>query len=41
VQRIPVRIRIDNVPGLPPLRAGMSVTVEIDTGHHRTLSELL
>ncbi len=41
VQRIPVRIRIDSRSGQLPLRAGMSVTVEIDTGHHRTLSELL
>jgi membrane fusion protein, multidrug efflux system len=41
VQRIPVRIRIDRKSQQLPLRAGMSVTVEIDTGHHRALSEIL
>ena len=38
VQRIPLRIRV--LPGaqdLPPLRAGMSVVVKIDTGHARGL----
>jgi membrane fusion protein (multidrug efflux system) len=35
VQRIPVRIKIDNCPGNPALRAGMSVDVSIDTGHRR------
>jgi membrane fusion protein, multidrug efflux system len=35
VQRIPVRVKIDNCPGNPPLRAGMSVEVSIDTGHRR------
>lgn len=35
VQRIPVRIAIDHQPDDPPLRAGMSVTTEIDTGYHR------
>jgi membrane fusion protein (multidrug efflux system) len=35
VQRIPVRVKIDNCPGNPPLRAGMSVGVSIDTGHRR------
>jgi membrane fusion protein, multidrug efflux system len=35
VQRIPVRIRIDQRPGDPPLRTGMSVTVSIDTHHRR------
>jgi membrane fusion protein (multidrug efflux system) len=37
VQRVPVRLAIDMKPGQPPLRAGMSVTVEIDTGHVRGL----
>jgi membrane fusion protein, multidrug efflux system len=41
VQRIPVRIGIDQKSGHLPLRAGMSVTANIDTGHHRTLSDLL
>ncbi|HLN10039.1 MAG TPA: HlyD family secretion protein [Xanthobacteraceae bacterium] len=40
VQRIPVRIRVDRRPGDPPLRAGMSVTVDIDTGYRRALSDL-
>jgi len=34
VQRIPVRLAIEPQPGAPPLRAGMSVIVEIDTGPH-------
>jgi membrane fusion protein (multidrug efflux system) len=37
VQRIPVRIALHTRPGDPPLRAGMSVTAEIDTGHQREL----
>jgi membrane fusion protein (multidrug efflux system) len=40
VQRIPVRITVQHKNGDPDLRAGMSVEAEIDTGHHRTLSEL-
>ena len=40
VQRIPVRIRVERPDGSPPLRAGMSVVVSIDTGHHRTLADL-
>ncbi|HEY0184645.1 MAG TPA: HlyD family secretion protein [Rhodopila sp.] len=40
VQRIPVRVRVDVQPGDPPLRAGMSADVEIDTGHVRHLSDL-
>ena len=36
VQRIPLRVRIDTGGnGLPPLRAGMSAEVSIDTGHAR------
>jgi membrane fusion protein (multidrug efflux system) len=35
VQRIPIRIRIDDGAGKPALRHGMSVEAEIDTGHHR------
>lgn len=41
VQRIPVRIRIDAQPGDPVLRAGMSANVEIDTGHRRSIGDLL
>jgi membrane fusion protein, multidrug efflux system len=40
VQRVPVRVRVDRKPGDPILRSGMSVIVEIDTGHRRSLSEL-
>jgi membrane fusion protein (multidrug efflux system) len=40
VQRIPVRIRVDMKAGDPPLRAGMSADIDIDTGHVRTLSDL-
>jgi len=42
VQRIPVRIRVDtNDRTLPPLRAGMSVEVDVDTGHARGLPHFL
>ena len=41
VQRIPVRLRVDIPPDAPPLRAGMSVTADIDTGHRRTFRDLL
>lgn len=36
-QRVPVRIKLEPAPGLPELRAGLSTTVEIDTGHRRRL----
>ncbi len=35
VQRIPMRVRVNNAPGKPPLRVGMSVEVDVDTGHAR------
>lgn len=41
VQRIPVRVAIETPPGAPALRAGMSVTVSIDTGHTRSWRDLL
>jgi len=41
VQRIPVRVRVNPTPEALKLRAGMSVTVSIDTGHRRTLAEML
>ncbi len=41
VQRIPVRVSVICREGDPPLRVGMSTTVEIDTGHSRTLGGLL
>ena len=37
VQRVPVRIRLDDETNLPALRAGLSSSVEIDTGHRRRL----
>jgi membrane fusion protein (multidrug efflux system) len=40
VQRIPVRVVLDTGPGDPPLRAGMSAVVSIDT-HHRRWYRLL
>ena len=37
VQRIPVRLELEPLPGNPPLTTGMSAVVEIDTGHRRHL----
>ena len=38
VQRVPMRVRVDTTDkSLPPLRAGLSVEVEVDTGHARGL----
>jgi membrane fusion protein (multidrug efflux system) len=42
VQRIPLRVEIDaGQLGLPPLRAGMSAEVSVDTGHKRGLPHFL
>jgi membrane fusion protein (multidrug efflux system) len=42
VQRIAMRVRIDTDDGnLPPLRAGMSLEVNVDTGHARGLPHFL
>jgi membrane fusion protein, multidrug efflux system len=42
VQRIPVRVRVDTSDqSRPPLRAGMSVEVDVDTGHARGLPHFL
>ena len=41
VQRIPLRVRVEHQPGDPELRAGMSVVVDIDTGHVRHLTDLI
>jgi membrane fusion protein, multidrug efflux system len=42
VQRIPMRVRLDiRDKNLPPLRAGMSVEVNVDTGHQRGLPQFL
>ncbi len=40
VQRLPVRVQLDDGPADLPLRAGMSVVVTIDTGHRRHLGDL-
>ena len=40
-QRLPLRIRLDVKPGQPQLRAGLSATVDIDTGHRRRLFGLV
>jgi membrane fusion protein (multidrug efflux system) len=40
VQRIPVRIRVEQPADAPRLRAGMSAVVSIDTGHERHLSDI-
>jgi membrane fusion protein (multidrug efflux system) len=42
VQRVPMRVRLDaGDQNLPPLRAGMSVEVDVDTGHARGLPSFL
>jgi membrane fusion protein (multidrug efflux system) len=41
VQRVAVRITLDRGPDDLPLRAGMSATVKVDTGHTRGLHDLL
>jgi len=41
VQRIPVRISIEDEPGAPKLRAGMSTEVEVDTGYHNKLARFV
>jgi membrane fusion protein (multidrug efflux system) len=42
VQRIPMRVRLDTTdPHKPALRAGMSVEVDVDTGHARGLPHFL
>ncbi len=41
VQRIPLRVAIDSEPNMPPLRAGMSAIVDIDTGRHHNLFGLV
>jgi membrane fusion protein (multidrug efflux system) len=42
VQRIPMRVRVDTSDkSLPPLRAGMSVEISVDTGHARGLPHFL
>lgn len=41
VQRIPLRVRVQNAPDKPPLRVGMSVELNIDTGHARGLPQFI
>jgi membrane fusion protein (multidrug efflux system) len=41
VQRLPVRLELTGDAVDPPLRAGMSVIVEIDTGHERALPNIV
>ena len=38
VQRLPVKLRLAPQSGEPPLRAGMTATVRIDTGRERTVA---
>jgi membrane fusion protein (multidrug efflux system) len=40
VQRLPVRLRLIERSGEPPLRAGMTAYVSIDTGRARKLSAI-
>ncbi len=41
VQRIPIRTSVECKQGDPPLRVGMSTTIEIDTGHQRSFGDIL
>jgi len=42
VQRVPMRVRVDTTDkNVPPLRAGMSVEIDVDTGHARGLPHFL
>ncbi len=41
VQRIPMRVTIDDTAGKPPLRVGMSTLVAVDTGRARGLPDML
>jgi membrane fusion protein, multidrug efflux system len=40
VQRVPVRVTLKPDPNAPPLSAGMSAEISINTGHQRHLSDL-
>jgi len=41
VQRLPVRLKLIDRPNEPPLRAGMTAYVSIDTGRQRSLASIL
>jgi membrane fusion protein (multidrug efflux system) len=40
VQRLPVKIQLRPFPGEPPLRAGITATVAIDTGRQRHFGDV-
>jgi membrane fusion protein (multidrug efflux system) len=40
VQRLPIRLRLLPQGGEPPLRAGMTATVRIDTGRERSVGDV-
>ena len=41
VQRVPVKLRLKRSPDMPVLRAGLTATVEIDTGFERPLGSFI
>jgi membrane fusion protein (multidrug efflux system) len=41
VQRLPIRIAVGSADNKPPLRAGMTAAVSIDTGHEPRLAEFV
>ena len=41
VQRIPMRVSIEDPQGKPPLRVGMSTVVDVETGHARGLPDFV
>jgi membrane fusion protein (multidrug efflux system) len=41
VQRLPVKLRLTRQDGEPPLRAGMTATVQIDTGRQRSVGDIV
>ncbi|MFP3546343.1 HlyD family secretion protein [Rhizobium sp. SIMBA_035] len=41
VQRIPMRVSIEDAAGKPPLRVGMSTVVDVETGHARGLPDFV
>jgi membrane fusion protein (multidrug efflux system) len=41
VQRIPMRVSIEDTAGKPPLRVGMSTIVDVDTDHARGLPDFV
>ncbi len=40
VQRVPLRLKLAPKASAPPLRAGMTATISIDTGHERNLAAI-